>query len=95
MTWMTGQAELRDAGNDDNYISNNLASSTVPNLLSSDWLSYYADMVAGAVQYGNRTTLCNALAPSFGKSQTEIANALIAYGDPTGADVASYDRTLL
>ena len=49
MTWMTGQAELRDAGNDDNYISNNLASSTVPNLLSSDWLSYYADIVSGAI----------------------------------------------
>ena len=65
MTWMTGQAELRDAGNDDNYISNNLASSTVPNLLSSDWLSYYADIVSGAIQYGKRTALCNSLAPSY------------------------------
>lgn len=52
MTYVTAQADLRDGGDADNYITKNLADTTVPNLSSDDWLSYYADIVAGAVQYG-------------------------------------------
>ena len=54
MVYVTGQADLRDGtpSDPDNYITKNLADTTVPNLSSDDWLSYYADIVAGAVQYG-------------------------------------------
>ena len=52
MTYVTAQADLRDGGDTDNYITKNLADTTVQDLSSDDWLSYYADIVAGAVQYG-------------------------------------------
>ena len=50
----------------DNYITKSLASTDVPNLRTDDWLSYYADIVAGAVQYGNRSSLCDMLKPLEG-----------------------------
>lgn len=68
MEWVTSQGALRDSGDTDNYITNNLKSSSVPDLRTDDWLSYYADIVAGAVQYGNRTNLCNMLSPLQGQS---------------------------
>jgi len=63
MDYVTAQGTLRDSGDSDNYISNMLAKTTVPDLRTDDWLSYYADIVAGAVQYGNRTNLCDMLYP--------------------------------
>ena len=92
MSWMTTQAVERDAGNTDNYITKNLASSTVPTLRSDDWLSYYADIVAGAVQYGNRTSLCNWLLPYYGMDQTTIADAIVGYGNANGESPNDYDR---
>ena len=76
MDWVTQQAALRESGDEDNYITKQLAKTDVPDLRSDDWLSYYADIPAGAVQYGNRATLCDALKPFEGQSEENIADAL-------------------
>ena len=86
---------MRDAGNADNYITKNLALTDVPNLRTDDWLSYYADIPAGAIQYGNRTTLCDMLMPLQDQSSENIANALIQYGSQTGSNPVDYDRTTI
>ena len=66
MQYMTEQGTLRDSGDEDNYITRVLSRSTVPNLRTDDFQSYYADIVAGAVQYGNRPALCDMLEPLQG-----------------------------
>ena len=59
--YVTEQGEKRDSGDPDNFITKNLADTSTPDLRTSDWLSYYADIPAGAVQYGGRSDLCNTL----------------------------------
>jgi len=63
MDYATEQGKLRDSGDEDNYISKALASTSVPDLRTDDWLSYLADIPAGAIQYGSRTLLCDILKP--------------------------------
>ena len=91
--YVTEQAKIRDAGEADNYITRTLASTDVPNLRSDDWLSYYADIPAGAVQYGGRTALCDYLKPHLGESDEKIADALQQYDG--GSNPADYDRTII
>jgi len=64
----------------------------VPDLLSNDWLSYYADIVAGAVQYGGRSALCDYMKPVEGKDPEEIAQKLVDYGNEQGESPKDYDR---
>ena len=65
--YVNGQAELREQGNEDNFITKNLATSNVPELDTADWMSFFADIPAGAIQYGGRTDFCNFLEPSYGQ----------------------------
>lgn len=58
-------------------------------------MSYYADIVAGAVQYGNRTDICNTLLPLQDASQEVIANAIIEYGANNGTKPVDYDRKIV
>ena len=90
--YVTAQAALRDKGDDNNYITKMLAQTDVTSLRSDDWLSYYADIVAGAVQYGKRTTICNVLKPLQGLDQESVTNAIVQYGSQTGSNPADYDR---
>lgn len=92
MDYVTQQGVLRDSGDADNYITKTLAASTVPNLRTDDWLSYYADIPAGAVQYGGAAGLCDMLEPIQGESQDKIADAMQQYG---GSNPADYDREII
>lgn len=58
-------------------------------------MSYYADIVAGAVQYGGRTRLCNMLLPLHEANQEIIAKALVEYGAESGTHPADYDREIV
>ena len=94
MTYVTVQGYLRSRG-DNNFISKALKDTSVPELRTDDWLSYFADIVAGAVQYGNRTTLCDYLEPFKGKGAEAIASALVLYGAANGTVPDDYDRTII
>ena len=91
MKWVTEQAKLRDDGNPDNYITKMLADTTVPNLRTDDWLSYYGDIIAGAVQYGGRSALCDSLKPLQDKGQEAVADELCKQG----GSPADYDRNIV
>lgn len=95
MDYATEQGKLRDAGDENNYITNALASSSVPDLRTDDWLSYLADIPAGAVQYGSRTLLCSILEPVQNAPAEVITDTLVQYGSETGSNPADYDRTTI
>ena len=95
MTYVTAQGELRDAGDSNNFISQGLAATDVPDLSTADWLSYYADIIAGAVQYGGSKAFCEYLEPYQGQDDTAIANALVAYGNQSGDNPSDYDRSIV
>ena len=95
MRYVTEQAEIRDSGNPDNFITESLADTVVPDLRTDDWLSYYADIIAGGVQYGGAADLCAYLKPYEGDDQVTIANALVTYGADSGTSPDQYDRTIL
>lgn len=58
MSYVTDQGALRDAGDEDNFITKSLADTAVPNLRTDDWMSYFADIIAGGVQYGGASDMC-------------------------------------
>lgn len=95
MDFVTNQGKLRDSGVEFNYITRDLASTSVPDLRTDDWLSYYADIPAGAIQYGSRTTLCNILEPVKGAPAEVITDTIIQYGNETGSNPADYDRNIV
>jgi len=64
-------------------------------LRTDDWLSYYADIAAGAVQYGGRSALCDYMKPADGKSDKEVAQRLVDYGDKSGDSPTDYDRSVI
>lgn len=49
MEFVTAEGAKRDAGNPDNYITNVLKDTNVPDLRTDDWLSYFGDIIAGGV----------------------------------------------
>lgn len=51
---------------------------------SDDFTSFYADIWAGQVQYGTRTTLCDFMAEQEGKSDEEVFQAVVAFGAENG-----------
>lgn len=65
------------------------------NLSTNDWLSYYADIAAGAVQYGGRTALCDYMKPVDGKDDQTVAQKLVDYGNENGNNPADYDRDIV
>lgn len=93
--YVTAQGKLRDSGDEDNFIDYSLAATKVPNLRTDDYQSYFADITAGAVQYGGRTALCNYLEPDQDESPEVIAYAITKYGNSTGSNPDDYDRTLI
>ena len=96
MAFVTAEANMRMAGMDDNFITKNCNATGVPNLRTDDWLSYYADIVAGAVQYGNRTDLCNYLEPvKNSTNDTVIAQRIVDFGNENGNSPTDYDRTVI
>lgn len=82
VAYLNKQGELRDSGDQDNFISKNLADSNVPNLATADWMSFFADIPAGAVQYGSRTNFCDFLKPYDGQGPEAYAQAVLDY-DPS------------
>lgn len=82
-------------GDEDNYISESCDRAGVPDLRTDDWLSYYADIVAGAVQYGGRSALCDTLEPVKNAEPRAIADVIVAYGDADGTSPDQYDRTVV
>lgn len=89
---MNEQAELREQG-EDNFITRNLAGSNVPNLATSDWMSYFADIPAGAIQYGGRTDFCSFLEPYYGQGGEAYAQAILD-SDPSSTP-DGYDREIV
>ena len=96
MSFVTAEAQKRETGDADNFISKNCEATGVPNLRTDDWLSYYADIVAGAVQYGGRTALCQYLEPvKDSKDLTTIAQRIVDYGNTSGDSPTDYDRSVI
>ena len=77
MKYVTEQAALRDAGDENNFITRSLADTSVPDLRTDDWMSYFADIVAGGVQYGGASDMCSYLQPYDDESHEDISNALV------------------
>ncbi len=94
-TYVTEQGEKRDKGDEDNFITLMLLPTAVPNLRTDDYCSYFADITAGAVQYGGRTAMCNYLEPHKDESPEVIAYAIVEYGNTSGTVPDDYDRTIL
>ena len=46
---MTAEGDKRESGDAENFITSSCAAAGVPELRTDDWLSYYGDVVAGAV----------------------------------------------
>ena len=65
----------------------------MPDLATSDWMSFFADIPAGAIQYGGRTDFCSFLEPSKGQGGEAAAQAILDY-DPT-ATPDDYDREVV
>ena len=55
-------------------------------------MSYFADIAAGAIQYGGRTEFCANLQPYVGQSGDKIAQAIIDSSDDTPD---GYDRNII
>ena len=60
MKYVTEQGKKRDSGDMDNIITKTLlAGGNSDSIRTDDWMSFYADIPSGAVQYGGRSDLCN------------------------------------
>jgi hypothetical protein len=60
MKYVTEQGKKRDAGDEDNIITKTLAANDDPaDMRTDDWMSFYADIASGAVQYGGRAGFCD------------------------------------
>jgi len=80
--FVTAQALLREAG-EPNAIDGVLDEDSA-DIRSDDFTSFYADIWAGQVQYGTRTTLCDFMAEQEGKSDEEVFQAVVAFGAENG-----------
>jgi len=91
MEYVTEQGKLRDSGDPNNIITETLAGGTQTEIRTDDWMSFYADIFAGQVQYGGRTDLCDFLFPLNWGTQEDFAKAVIAYGAKNGTTVEGYN----
>jgi pimeloyl-ACP methyl ester carboxylesterase len=66
--FVTEQAALRLNGMD-NWISEVLKGTPAETMRTDDFMSFYADIPAGSVQYGNRIALCDTMQPYIGQPQ--------------------------
>mmetsp|Transcript_32688 Transcript_32688/g.43127 ORF Transcript_32688/g.43127 Transcript_32688/m.43127 type:complete len:231 (+) Transcript_32688:442-1134(+) len=94
MKYVTSEAKKRDSGDSDNFISKQCGLAGVPDLRTDDWLSYFADIVAGAVQYGGRTDLCNYMKEVEGQDDIAVAQRIVDYGNKSGDSPTDYDRNV-
>lgn len=90
MEYASTQAILYDAG-EPNAITTLLAGTTAEGMRSDDFLSWFSDIPAGKVQYGERVDYCAFLAANVSGGMESLFNALatdaIADGDePVRAD---------
>ena len=94
MKYVTEQGRKRDSGDADNVITKTLADGPTPDLRTDDWMFFYADVFASAVQYGGRIALCETLKGLEGESNEDIVEAMIAYGDTEGVSAPDYDTAM-
>ena len=61
----------------DNWIDEVLEGTDGEGMRTDDFMSFYADIPAGSVQYGQRIEMCDFLKPMLGKPQHQIFNAIV------------------
>ena len=59
MKYVTEEGKKREQGDENNIITKILAGSDAEKMRTDDWMSYYADIFAGKVQYGGAADLCS------------------------------------
>ena len=85
--WLTEEAAKRLNGMK-NAIDDSLVGTPAENMRTDDFVAYYADIVAGFVQYGKRTVLCESIKQwtTQGLSRKETFAALIALNSELNND---------
>jgi hypothetical protein len=92
MEYVSTQAVLYNNG-ESNAITDILAGTDAEGMLSSDFMNYMADIPAGKVQYGQRTTYCDFLATNASLSMEELFNLTVTTEESEENYPISYDTS--
>jgi len=96
MMYVTQQSFIRDAGNPDNIISKTLAAGgDSADMRTDDWMSFYADIPSGAVQYGGRAEFCDFVKTLEGDSNDQFVEAMVKYGGDNGTSISDYATSVI
>ena len=64
----------------------------LPNMMTNDWLRYFADITSKAVEAGRREEFCNKLEADQHANVKTVALDIISFAKRYGPDPKDYDR---